>query len=75
MMEPSADDDQSEQPTMEVIERNGEPIWRICQDGICVEEHSGIRARAVLERIRSGEERTYSLDEVVADLGLDASDL
>jgi RHH-type rel operon transcriptional repressor/antitoxin RelB len=30
---------------------------------------------AVLERIRSGEERTYSLDEVVADLGLDASDL
>jgi RHH-type rel operon transcriptional repressor/antitoxin RelB len=30
---------------------------------------------AVLERIRSGKEKTYSLDEVMAELGLDASDL
>ncbi len=30
---------------------------------------------AALERIRRGQERTYSLDEVVAELGLDASDL
>lgn len=30
---------------------------------------------AVLERIRSGKEQTYSLNEVVAELGLDASDL
>jgi RHH-type rel operon transcriptional repressor/antitoxin RelB len=30
---------------------------------------------AALERIRSGKEKTYSLDEVMAELGLDASDL
>jgi hypothetical protein len=30
---------------------------------------------AVLERIRSGKERSYSLEEVVAELGLDPSDL
>ncbi|MEA5441108.1 hypothetical protein [Cyanobium gracile] len=30
---------------------------------------------AAVERIRLGQERTYSLDEVVAELGLDASDL
>ena len=30
---------------------------------------------AVLERIRSGKEQTHSLDDVVAELGLDASDL
>lgn len=30
---------------------------------------------AVLERIRSGKEKTYSLNDVVAELGLDPSDL
>lgn len=30
---------------------------------------------AVLERIRSGKEQTHSLDDVVAELGLDPSDL
>jgi RHH-type rel operon transcriptional repressor/antitoxin RelB len=30
---------------------------------------------AAVERIRLGQERTYSLDELVAELGLDASDL
>lgn len=29
----------------------------------------------VLERIRSGKEKTYSLEEVMAELGLDSSDL
>ncbi len=29
---------------------------------------------AVLERIRAGKEKTYSLDDVEAELGLDASD-
>jgi RHH-type transcriptional regulator, rel operon repressor / antitoxin RelB len=29
----------------------------------------------VLERIRSGKEQTHSLDDVVAELGLDPSDL
>jgi hypothetical protein len=33
------------------------------------------RGAEVLERIRSGKERTYSLDEVMAELGLDSSDL
>ena len=30
---------------------------------------------AVAERLRLGQERTYGLDEVVADLGLDPADL
>ncbi|MCS5698555.1 TraY domain-containing protein [Cyanobium sp. FGCU-52] len=30
---------------------------------------------AVAERVRLGQERTYGLDEVVADLGLDPADL
>ncbi|MCT0206859.1 DNA-binding protein [Synechococcus sp. CS-1332] len=30
---------------------------------------------AAVERIRLGQERTYSLDEMVAELGLNASDL
>ena len=30
---------------------------------------------AVLERIRSGKEQTYSLNDVMAELGLDTSDL
>ena len=30
---------------------------------------------AVLERIRSGKEQTHSMDDVVAELGLDPSDL
>ena len=30
---------------------------------------------AVLERIRSGKEQTYSLNDVMTELGLDASDL
>ena len=30
---------------------------------------------AALERFRSGKERAYSLDEVMAELGLDSSDL
>jgi len=30
---------------------------------------------AVLERIRSGKEQTHSIDDVVAELGLDPSDL
>ena len=30
---------------------------------------------AVLERIRLGKEQTHSLDDVVAELGLDSSDL
>jgi RHH-type rel operon transcriptional repressor/antitoxin RelB len=30
---------------------------------------------AVLERVRAGKEQTYSLSEVMAELGLDTSDL
>lgn len=30
---------------------------------------------AVLERVRAGKERTYSLNTVMEDLGLDAADL
>ena len=30
---------------------------------------------AVMERIRTGEEKTYSLDDVAAELGLDPTDL
>lgn len=35
-------------PTREVVIRDGQPIWRVCGGGICVEEHSGVRAMEAL---------------------------
>jgi hypothetical protein len=31
-------------PTTEVVIRNGQPIWRVCGAGMCVEDCSGTRA-------------------------------
>lgn len=31
-------------PTVEVVIRNGQPIWQVCGAGLCVEEKSGSRA-------------------------------
>lgn len=36
-------------PTREMIIRDGQPIWRVCGGGICVETGSGVRAQAELE--------------------------
>lgn len=33
-------------PTREVVIRDGQPVWRICGQGICVEDRSGTRAEA-----------------------------
>lgn len=39
----------AELPTIEVVIRDGQPIWRVCALGMCVEEASGERAH---ERLR-----------------------
>lgn len=31
-------------PTTEVVIRDGQPVWRVCGGGLCVENQSGIRA-------------------------------
>jgi hypothetical protein len=41
----------ADQPTLEVIPRDGRLYWRVCGMGICVEECSGERARAEFEAL------------------------
>lgn len=38
-------------PTIEVVVRDGEPIWRVCAAGYCVEDRSGVRARELLDAL------------------------
>ena len=38
-------------PTREVVIRNGQPVWRICGQGLCVEDSSGTRAQADFEAL------------------------
>jgi hypothetical protein len=38
-------------PTWEVVIRNGQPIWRVCGAGVCVEAGSGSRALADFEAL------------------------
>ena len=33
-------------PTTEVIIRDGQPVWRVCGQGVCVEDRSGTQAMA-----------------------------
>jgi hypothetical protein len=33
-------------PTQELVIRDGQPIWRVCGQGYCVEDPSGTRAMA-----------------------------
>ena len=49
-------------------------LRELIEQGIDDLEDSYLGA-AVLERIRAGKEQTYSLNDVMEDLGLDASDL
>ena len=39
------------------------------------ELEDAVLAAAALKRIREGKEKTYTLDDVITELGLDASDL
>lgn len=38
-------------PTREVIIRDGEPWWRVCGMGLCVEDRSGSRAEAQFQAL------------------------
>lgn len=38
-------------PTREVVIRDGQPVWRICGMGICVEDTSGTRAAAEFDAL------------------------
>jgi hypothetical protein len=40
-------------PTQEMIIRNGQPIWRVCGQGYCVEDASGTRAMAAFRALCS----------------------
>jgi hypothetical protein len=33
-------------PTTEVVIRDGQPVWRVCGQGVCVEDRSGTQALA-----------------------------
>jgi hypothetical protein len=37
-------------PVLEVVVRNGEPIWLLCAGDLCVESHSGAGAWLELQR-------------------------
>jgi hypothetical protein len=36
-------------PTQEVVARGGEPIWRVCWAGICIEARGGTEAMELLK--------------------------
>lgn len=38
-------------PTWEVVIRDGQPIWRVCGAGVCVEARSGVEAMDRLEAL------------------------
>jgi hypothetical protein len=38
-------------PTREMVIRDGQPVWRVCGQGICIETGSGVRAQAELEAL------------------------
>jgi len=42
-------------PTIEVVERNGEPVWRVTGLGICVENRCGARARELWQQLAEAE--------------------
>jgi hypothetical protein len=45
-------------PTREMVISNGQPVWRICGQGICLETGSGVTAQA-------------QFDALCASMGLD----
>ena len=40
-------------PTQELVIRDGQPIWRVCGQGYCVEDASGTRAMAAFRALCS----------------------
>lgn len=38
-------------PELEVVIRDGQPIWRVCGMGLCVEDGSGTRAAEVFDAL------------------------
>ena len=40
-------------PTQEMVIRDGQPIWRVCGQGLCIEDASGIRAMTILRALCS----------------------
>jgi hypothetical protein len=38
-------------PTQELVIRNGQAVWRVCAQGLCVEDASGVRAMAVFREL------------------------
>jgi hypothetical protein len=38
-------------PTQEVVIRDGQPIWRVCGSGLCVEDPSGTRAMSAFKAL------------------------
>ena len=49
-------------PTTEVIDRDGEPLWRICSGGICVEDRCGSRAIELFDALC----RSHGIEPTVA---------
>lgn len=43
--------DGRELPTTELVIRDGQAIWRVCGQGLCVEDASGTRAAAEFEAL------------------------
>jgi hypothetical protein len=38
-------------PTQEVVIRDGQPVWRVCGAGLCVEDASGTRAMSAFRAL------------------------
>lgn len=38
-------------PTREMVVRDGQPVWRICGQGICIETGSGVTAQAEFDAL------------------------
>jgi hypothetical protein len=43
--------DAREMPTREMVIRDGQPVWRVCGMGICIETGSGTKAQAEFEAL------------------------
>lgn len=53
-------------PTQELVIRNGQAIWRVCAQGLCVEDASGVRAMSAFKALCQS--RGISLPETGATL-------
>ena len=76
-MRPRATSGWTDQPAFRTraCSSDDEPELRSCIHGLPIADEDAVLGAAALNRIREGKEKTYSLDEVITELGLDASDL